>query len=93
MEEVVDNIKDFQELKNICRKRTVLDDKELNEYWEKFPKYRPFVINFLYAFSFKKRINLKTMLDEKILPGMDSVKTINKIERNAFLNLIKLAGI
>lgn len=93
VENVVTNLKDLNELIQICRKRTVLSEQELKEYWEWKPNNRPFVINFLYAFSFVKRITLKQMLDEKILPGMDSVKTITKMKRDSFVKLITLSGI
>jgi hypothetical protein len=55
VESVIDNIKDVNELAEIYCKRTVLTEKELNEYWNRNPRSRPFVINFLYAFSFMKR--------------------------------------
>ena len=93
VEGTVDNIKSVEELIQICRKRTVLSESELKEYWNWKPKNRPFVINFLYAFSFKKRTTLKTMLDERILPSMDSVQTINKMAREGFVKLITLSGI
>jgi len=38
-------------------------------------------------------MTLKVMLDEGILPSMDSVKTINLIDRNSFVKLITLSGI
>ncbi|MBS1537152.1 MAG: hypothetical protein JST20_05335 [Bacteroidetes bacterium] len=91
--ENVVNPRDFNELIQVCRKRTVLSEKELLEYWKRYPRNRPFVINFLYAFSFLKRINLKQMLDEGILPDMDSVKTITKLERESFVKLINISGI
>jgi len=31
-----------------CRKRSIFSDKGLREYWNWKPKYRPFIINFLY---------------------------------------------
>lgn len=93
VENVVTNIKDLNALVQICRKRTVLSEQELKEYWEWRPNNRPFVINFLYAFSFVKRITLKQMLDEKILPNMDAVKTINKMTRKSFGHLITLSRI
>jgi hypothetical protein len=93
VEGMVDNIKDLNELISVCKKRTVLTESELNKYWEWKPHNRPFVINFLYAFSFKKRITLKQMLDEGILTSMDAVKTINKISRDSFKRLITLSGI
>lgn len=88
IENVVTNIKDLNELIQICRKRTVLTEQELKEYWEWRPNNRPFVINFLYAFSFQKRITLKEMLDTKILPNMDAVKTITKMKRDSFTQLL-----
>lgn len=93
VDDVITNIANLDELIKICRKRTVLSESELKEYWEWKPNNRPFVINFLYAFSFIKRINLKEMLDTEILPSMDSVRTITKMERDAFIKLITLSGI
>ena len=93
VENIVTNIKDLNELINICRKRTVLSENELKEYWEWRPNNRPFVINFLYAFSFIRRITLKQILDDGILPSMDSVKTINKMSRDSFERLITLSRI
>lgn len=93
VESVVSNIKSLDELVDICRKRTVLSEPELKEYWEWKLHNRPFVINFLYAFSFVKRITLKQMLDMGILPGMESVKTITKMGRDNFSKLITLSGI
>lgn len=93
VENIVDNIKTLNELIEICSRRTVLSAVELKEYWEKYPKNKPFVINFLYAFSFIKRMNLKGMLDIGILPSMDAVKTITNMERSSFSKLITISGI
>lgn len=93
VENIADNLANFDELIRICRKRTVLSEKELREYWDRRPKNRPFVVNFLYAFSFIKRMTLKEMLDQEILPSMEAVKTITKMERTAFAKLITLSGI
>ena len=93
VEEAIDGINSLDELLQICRKRSVLSEEELAEYWNRYPKRRPFVFNFLYAFSFRKRINLKQMLDEGILPSMESVKTITKMTRQQFTQLILKARI
>ena len=93
VENIVDGMKDADELILACRKRTVLSEKELIEYWDRYPKQKPFVINFLYAFSFTKRITLKQMLDEHILPNMDSVKTITPMNIDSLSKLITLSGI
>jgi hypothetical protein len=93
VENVITDIKTESELIQLCHKRTVLSETELKEYWVKFPDNKPFVINFLYAFSFIKRINLKEMLEAGILLNMEAVKTISKISRESFIQLITLAGI
>jgi hypothetical protein len=93
VENVVDGIKTVDELIRLCHRRTVLTEVELTQYWDRYPGYKPFVINFLYAFSFVKRITLKQMLDDGILPSMDSVKTITKMDREAFAELITLSKI
>jgi hypothetical protein len=93
VENVVSGIKTVDELIRICHKRTVLTEAELRQYWDRYPGYKPFVINFLYAFSFVKRITLKQMLDDGILPSMDSVKTITQMDRGAFAKLITLSKI
>jgi predicted nucleic acid-binding protein len=93
VENIVTEIKDEKELYKICYNRTVLSKDELDAYWHWRPNNRPFIINFLYAFSFKKRMNLKNMLDEGILPSMDSVRTINQINRERFTKLINLSGL
>lgn len=87
VEEVIipDNV---EHLIEICKKRSVLSEKEIKEFWERYPNRKPFAINFLYAFSFKKKMTLKNMLDNKILPNMEHVKTINLISRDSLKELI-----
>jgi predicted nucleic acid-binding protein len=93
VESINDKIASLEELIQICRKRTVLTREELTEYWQRNPRNRPFVVNFLYTFSFKRRLTLKEMLDKSLLPSMDSVKTITKIDWAAFKQLISLSQI
>lgn len=93
VENVITDVSSENHLIEICRRRTVLSDDDLKAYWNRMPRNRPFVINFLYAFSFKRRITLKEMLDREILPNMEAVKTINKIDWESFKQLISLAGI
>ena len=53
VEEVADGFTSFDEFYKACFRRTMIkrDDLEKN-WWNKYPKYRPFVIKFLYAHSF-----------------------------------------
>lgn len=70
VDSVVDNLQDFDQLKRVCRGRTVLTDEKLKTFWEYRPKNRPFVVNLLYSYSFPKRINLAKMIELGIISGV-----------------------
>jgi len=53
VEDVINNIKSFDEFYGICNRRTLIKKKELEDkWWNKSQKYRPFVVKFLFAHSF-----------------------------------------
>ena len=94
VENVIDNIKSCEELISICKKRTVISDEDLKkEFWDKFPNYKPFVINFLYAHSFptpKPTLNDLNVLG--IIPDiMNMPRGFIKITTVQFNNLLKFA--
>lgn len=44
--------KDFEDFYESCNRRTMIPKEELlNNWWNKTPNYKPFIINFLYAFA------------------------------------------
>jgi predicted nucleic acid-binding protein len=90
VEDAVTDIKDEDDLINLCSLRTVLTDAVLKKYWNKF-KFKPFIVNFLYVHSFEKRLNLHQLLENKILPNMESVKTITPMGQREFALLLKLS--
>ncbi|MFT3884860.1 MAG: hypothetical protein QM724_05345 [Flavobacteriales bacterium] len=90
VESIVNPVADFEDLRKLCRKKSALEVNELKEYWERYSGYKPFVINFLYAYSLKHRQNLRTLLDAGIFPNMDIVRTINELPMNAFVELVRL---
>jgi predicted nucleic acid-binding protein len=52
VESVINNFKTFEEFFAACNRRTVIPKEDLrNNWWNKNPYNRPFVINFLYAHS------------------------------------------
>jgi len=65
--------KTFDELKNACRKRTVLSDEELNQFWNRKKHIKPFVVKFLYTESLPNpfQINLKKLIELGVLSGTD----------------------
>jgi predicted nucleic acid-binding protein len=63
VENKIDNISNAIEFINLCRKRSVFSDSGLKKFWDYNPKSRPFIVNFLYIYSFPKRLNLNTLIN------------------------------
>ncbi len=88
----IENIKDETDFLLKCRKRSVFDDDGLRKFWNFNPKYRPFIINFLYTHSFPtgKRINRQKLLELGIISGIENelrgLKQISKKQFNLILN-------
>jgi len=72
VENVVTSIRDEKHLISLCRKRSVFSDDELRTLWNEQPRNRPFIVNFLYAYSFPKRINLKCLIELGIISDIES---------------------
>jgi hypothetical protein len=89
IENVVTNIRDERHFISLCRKRSVFSDKELKDEWDKYPRNRPFVINFLYVYSFPKRINLAKLIELGVIADVESVpRGFNKISEESFNKVI-----
>ncbi len=73
VENTVTGIKDEKGFIELCRKRSVFTDSELRAHWNYKTNSRPFIVNFLYTYSFPKRINLKNLIDLKIIKDVYSV--------------------
>ena len=66
------NIKDAAQFVALCRKRSVFSDKELQEHWNYNKTNRPFIVGFLYAYSFPKRPTLKELIENGIIRDFQS---------------------
>ncbi len=53
-----------------CRKRSVYPEQALRTMWRSSKK-KPFVVNFLYVYSFPHRINMKELIDLSVLQGVN----------------------
>jgi len=94
VENAIDHIADENELISICRKKTVLNEVELKKFWNRYPMNKPFVVNFLYAFSFKKRPNLKQLNELGIIPDIKDVpRGFREVKLEYLQKLIKTYGI
>lgn len=82
VENVRNNFKSFDDFFDACNRRTMISKEDLKtQWWDKNPKNRPFVINFLYAHSFPTP---KPTLNDLIKLGI--IKDIMNMPRG-FINI------
>ncbi|RJP50904.1 MAG: hypothetical protein C4557_08775 [Anaerolineaceae bacterium] len=60
-------IKSLENFIQLCRKRSVFTDEELALHWNYNQRDRPFIVNFLYVYTFQKRLNLKSLRELGII--------------------------
>lgn len=53
-----------------CRKSSVFPEDQLRAIW-RYKDARPFVVKFLYIYSFPHRINMKELIDLRVLGGVN----------------------
>jgi predicted nucleic acid-binding protein len=88
VESVKLNIQDASAFLSICRKKSVFSDQELLKHWNYSPSNRPFVVNFLYVFSYRKRPNLRWLLNNGIINNInDMPRGFRKISRSDFIKI------
>lgn len=90
--EVLEVKTDFQDENDFilyCRKKSVYPEQALREMW-RYSARKPFVVNFLYAYSFPHRINMKELIDLKVLTGVnDAPRGFKPIAKEQFDIIIK----
>ena len=73
---IIDNIfKDIRDLEifmNLCKNRSVFSDEELLKHWNYNSNNRPFIVKFLYLYSFKKKLNMKKLIELGIIRDRNS---------------------
>jgi predicted nucleic acid-binding protein len=93
VESINNNIKSENDLIKACYLRSVLPKEKLIEFWNRFPKLKPFVVNFLYAYSFPKRPILKDLIELGVIEGPDKLpRGFGKISWDNLLAIIKKSG-
>lgn len=71
VESVIDGIRDEAEFIRLCRKRSVFSDEELSKQWNHRIS-KPFIVNFLYLYSFPKRLNMKALIELGVIADINS---------------------
>ena len=90
IDNVVVDISDSNHFLRLCRKRSVFSDEELLQDWNRWPNYRPFVVNFLYVYSFPKRINLKRLIEIGVVKDVSSApRGFELISTDMFEKILK----
>lgn len=88
VESTVIDIPDVNTFIQLCRKRSVFNDEELKKFWNYYPKLKPFIVNFLFTYSFRKRPNLKWLNDNGIIPDIfDMPRGFREISREDFIKI------
>lgn len=73
VDRVMKNISDIKEFISLCRKRSVFSDSQLREHWDYKQNNRPFIVDFLYLYSFPKRPNLKSLIEMGVIRDTSNV--------------------
>jgi len=94
VEGICTSIKDRHHFINLCRKRSVFSDEQLKRQWDFTPiTARPFIVNFLYSYSFPKRINLKRLIELGVIQDTSSApRGFEEISDDSFQKIIKETG-
>jgi len=92
VQEIRRDFTDEDDFISYCRKSSVFPEDQLRAMW-KYQKTKPFVIKFLYVYSFPHRINMKELIDLKVLAGVNDAprgfKPISKKQLNVILKATK----
>jgi len=90
VESVILNIKDEAEFILKSRKRSIFPDDELKKWWNFNPNNRPFIVNFIYSYSFSKRLNLEQLITFGVIKNIESVpRGFEKISKEQFNTIIR----
>lgn len=72
VESVIKNIASETDFIRLCRKRSVFTDEDLSKHWNYKKNDRPFIVNFLYTYSFPKRINMKRLIEVGVIRSVEN---------------------
>ena len=83
------DFKDEDDFVLYCRKSSVFPEDQLRAMW-RYSASRPFVVRFLYVYSFPHRINMKELIDLQVLSGVnDAPRGFKQITKEQFNNILR----
>lgn len=87
--EVGYDFKDENDFVLYCRKSSVFPEDQLRAMW-RYQAEKPFVVRFLYVYSFPHRINMKELIDLRVLSGVnDPPRGFKPITKDQFNSILK----
>lgn len=93
VESIVTDIGSEDEFISLCRKRSVFSDDELREHWNFNPRYRPFIVNFLYVYSLPSRPNLDRLVQLGVFSSVMSLpRGFGLLSLENFMSIMREAG-
>lgn len=84
------NLTTFEAFRDACAAVSVFPDTELRKHWDYRSSNRPFVVRFLYVYSFPKRPNLSQMKSEGVL--QEAPRGFEPLTECGFQKLLQLAN-
>ena len=76
----------------LCRKRSVFSDQQLREQWRYRSYNRPFIVEFLYAYSFPRRPNMATLIENGVIADVNSApRGFERITHEQFDTILRLS--
>ena len=92
VEGVYRNIRDEAHFISLCRKRSVFSDEELRGQWNYRRDNRPFIVGFLYAYSFPRRPNLRELIENGVIRDHESApRGFERITTEQFEKILSLS--
>lgn len=89
---IVNNVyqpRTLEEFKECCKRRTIFSDEELEQQWN-YRKTKPFVVEFLYAYSFPTpKVNLKLLYDTGVFYG-EFPRGFARLSKDQFESILQL---
>jgi len=76
----------------LCRKRSVFSDEELRAQWRRCLDSQPFIVEFLYAYSFPRRPNMAALIEHGVIRDVDSApRGFERITNDQFETILRLS--
>ncbi len=90
VESAVDGIQNGKEFIRKCRKRSIFTDNELMRHWNYYKNNRPFIVKFLYVYSFPKRLNMEKLIELGVIADVNSApRGFEPISKEQFFKVLK----